>query len=269
MSDLGEISAEVIGAIDRLDRVLGRFRELDRARLAVIQAEMERDPKLRQEAALLARARVLIQQAGNSAAAARRAGGDWLAQHGSADSGGSGAWQAIGATPSTGPAGADGRAAFGSTVAQAAWVEGVHIPGGRVYFSAAEPGMRESAAALPPFPNEYVFAAHGRSDRVSVNGGELTAAEIAELIRADEGWNGRQVRLFACNTGRGENSIAADLATRLGVRVTAPDDFAWLAADGRFGVAPIRKTIVNGAVVELPDCGNRGSWRVFDPTPGA
>ena len=269
MSDLGEISAELLAALDRLDRVLGRFRELDHARLAPIQAEMERDPRLRQGAALLARARVLVRQAGSGTTAARRAGQDWLAQHGSAEAGGSGAWQESGPTPAPDFTGSGTKAPVGSAVAQAAWVEGTRIPGGRAYFSAAEKQMRETAAALPPFPNEYVFAAHGRSDGVFVDTSELTAAEIAELIRADDEWKGRQVRLFACNTGRGEAPIAADLATRLGVRVAAPDDFAWIAADGRYGVAPIKTTELNGAVVEVPDCENRGSWRVFDPAPPA
>lgn len=231
MSDLGEISVEVTAALDRLDRVLDRFRELDRTLLAPIQAEMERDPRSRQGAALLARAQVLVRQAGSGTAAARRAGRDWLAQHGSTEVGGSADRQASESTSSPVDFSGDGpKATFDSTVAQAAWVEGTRIPGGMAYFSATEAGMRQGAAALPRFPGEYIFAAHGRNDAVCVDAGQLTAAEIAELIRADGEWNGRQVRLFACNTGRGENPVAADLATQLGVRVTAPDDYAWLGA---------------------------------------
>lgn len=233
MSDLGEISAELTAALDRLDRVLARFSELDRTQLAAIEAEVGRDPRLRPVAALIARARALVRQAGSGTAAARTSGQEWLAQHGSSD----------------------------------ARAGGTRIADGRAYFPATEPEMREATAALPPFPGEYTFAAHGNSNGVYIDAGELNAVGVAELIQADEGWGRRPVRLFACNTGRGENPLAAELASLLGVSVTAPDDFAWLGADGRFGVAPVKATIVNGAVVEVPDCENKGTWRVFDPGP--
>jgi hypothetical protein len=234
VSDLGEISAELMSALDRLDSVLQRFGEVDRTRLAPIEVEVAKDPRLRPTVALIARARALVRQARSGTVAARRAGQDWLSQHGAA---------------------------------QAAWVEGSDIAGGRAYFAADESGMREATAALPSFPGEYTFVAHGSSDGVYIGATELTATAVAELIRSDEKWNNHPVRLFACNTGRGENPIAAELASLLGVSVTAPDDFAWLGADGRFGVAPVKSASVNGVVVEVPDCANKGRWRVFDPAP--
>ncbi len=263
MSDLGEISAELSAALDRLDRVLDRFHEIDRLHIAAIQDQVARDPKLRHVGALIARARSCIRQAGNGVVAARRAGGDWLAQHGSPDAGRSSAGQSM---PVHGEGLDVGSSGLGHSAAvDAAWAERLRTPGGMAFFPATEPELRLVAGTLPSFPGEYTFDAHGSSYAVEFDGNALTAAEVAELIRADERWGHRPVRLFSCNTGRGENPIAAELAAELGVRVIAPDDVVWSDADGWVGVAPVKKTKVEGVVVEIPDCERAGSWRVFEP----
>jgi hypothetical protein len=268
MSDLGEISSELTAALDRLDRVLGRFLQLDRETLAPLQAEATRDPRLRQVAALIARARGLVRQAGDGTLAARGAGADWLAQHGAADAGGSGAWHAFDGGHGGERSGSPGPGS-GSPAVEAAWAERLRTPGGMAYYPSSDFGLRAAAATLPPFSGEYTFDAHGRGDCVEFGRREMSAGEIAELIRADNRWGGRPVRLFSCNTGRGESPVAAELAKVLGVRVVAPDDLAWSAADGWTGVAPVKQMKVNGVVVEVPDRDHEGAWRVFDPPAGA
>lgn len=263
MSDLGEISSELAAALDRLERVLGRFLRLDRETLTPLQAEAARDPGLRQAAALIARARDLVRRAGEGALAAREAGADWLAQHGAVEAGGSGAWHASAAEQREWDRSSG--SGFASPAVEAVWAERLQTRGGVAYYPSGELDMRTAAAKVPPFKGEYTFDAHGRSDCVEFGRREIGAGEIAELIRADDRWAGRPVRLFSCNTGRGENPIAAELAEALGVRVVAPDDLVWSAADGWTGVAPIKQRLVDGVVVEGPDYDREGAWRVFDP----
>lgn len=232
MSDLGEISAELNAALDRLERTLTRFGELDRRQLAQIRAEVARRPDAKQAVALIDRARNQIRQAREGTAAARRAGEAWLAQHGSDQAGSS---------------------------------SGFDTPGGRAYYPPTEHELRAAAATLPEFPGEYTFDAHGDAEHVFVGEEVLSAAEVAELIAADERWRRRPVRLFSCHTGRGEEPIAQELARLLGVKVTAPNGIAWSSADKRYGVAPIEVKTVQGAVVEVPNFEREGEWREFFP----
>ena len=232
MSDLGEISAELSEVLGRLERVLAQFGALDRNALAPIQAEVSRHPEGRQAAALIERARSMLRQAAEGAIGARRAGEDWLSQHGSVQAGRS---------------------------------SGFETPGGRAYFPPTEPDLREAPAVLPAFPGEYTFDAHGSSEHVFIGEETLSAPEVAELIESDEKWGGRPIRLFSCDTGLGESPIAAEIAKLLGVKVTAPEGSAWSSADGRHGVFPIEVKVVNGAVVEVPNYEAEGTWREFYP----
>lgn len=232
MSDLGEISAELNEALDRLERTLTRFGELDRRQLASVRAEVAQRPDARQVVALIDRARSQIRQAREGAAAARRAGEAWLARHGSDQTGSS---------------------------------PGFETAGGRAYYPPSEQEHRAAAAALPPFSGEYTLDAHGSTEHVFIAEEALSAAEVAELISADERWAQQPVRLFSCNTGRGDAPIAQELAKLLGVRVTAPDGIAWSSADGRFGVAPVEVKTVQGVVVEVANFEREGCWREFHP----
>lgn len=253
MSDLGEISAELSEALTRLERVLARFSDLDRNRLASIQAELGRRPDGRQAAAFIARARGLLRQAGEGTLAARRAGEGWLSQHGSDQGGGSGGQEFQAGSRSPG---------FES---QSSFSTGFETLGGRAYFRPEEREHRISAKVLPAFPGEYTLDAHGASQGVLIDGQWRSASEVAALIEADPRWGGRPVRLFVCETGLGEAPIAQEIANILGVPVTAPVGIAWSSSEGDYGVYPVRVTIVNGVVVERADEDVEGIWRVFHP----
>lgn len=232
MSDLGEISAELSEALGRLERLLANLTELDRSSLAPLQAELSRRPDGRQAAALIGRARGLLRQASEGTVAARRAGSDWLAQHGSGHAGHS---------------------------------SGFEISGGRAYLPVQEREHRAAAAALPEFPGEYTFVAHGNSEHVYIGDDPLSVAGVAELIESDPGWDHKPVRLFSCETGRGSAPFAQELAKLLGTKVTAPDGIAWFSADGRHGVFPIEVRVVGGEVVEVWNEEAEGRWREFYP----
>jgi hypothetical protein len=231
VSELGQISAELNAALGRLAAAANRFGELDRNQLAPLQAELARSPQGQSAAALIGRARELVRQAEAGVRLARAAGAGWLAEHGSGEAGGGG--------------------------------EGVRTQSGRAYFDAGETATRESVSAVPRFDGEYTFAAHGSSDSVWVGDSEAGVAELAELVRADPEWGGRPVRLLACHTGRGEHPIAAQLAEHLGVAVTAPDELAWVTADGGIEIAAAKTVVVDGSEFQLPDPACPGQWRVF------
>lgn len=232
MSDLGEISAELSETLGRLERVLARCAALDRDALAPLQAEISRHPDGRHAAALIDRARGQLRQAAEGTVAARRAGEAWQSQHGSTQAGRS---------------------------------NGFDTAGGRAYFPSTEPEMQKAASALPEFPGEYTFDAHGSSEHVFIGEETLSAPAVAELIEGDPRWAGRPVRLFSCDTGRGKAPIAQKLANILKVKVTAPEGRAWSSADGRHGVYPIEVKLVQGVVVEVPNYGAEGNWREFEP----
>jgi hypothetical protein len=232
VSELGEISVALNEALGRLERLLANLSELDRGSLAPLQAELSRRPDGRQAAALIDRARQLLRQASEGTEAARGAGREWLAQHGSSQA---------------------GRAA------------GFEISGGRAYLPVQEREHRTVAAALPAFTAEYTFVAHGDAEHVFIGDEPLSAAEVAELIRSDGNWDRKPVRLFSCETGRGDRPFAQELAKILGVRVTAPDGIAWAAADGRYGIYPVEVRIVGGEVVEVCNESVEGRWREFYP----
>lgn len=209
-----------------------RFGELDRGQIEPIRAEVGRHPDGKQVAALIDRARGQLRQAQEGAIAARRAGEAWLAHHGS-DQGGSSS--------------------------------GFEIAGGRAYLDASETSNRTAASALPAFPGEYTFVVHGSSEHVFVGGESLSAADVADLVKADPNWDGRPIRLFSCETGQGQEPIARELAKILGVKVTAPDEIVWIWPDGSYGIHPVETKLIGGEVLELPNMNQEGRWREFNP----
>jgi hypothetical protein len=155
---------------------------------------------------------------------------------------------------------------FSSDKVESCWSSGLETSGGRAYYDESENGheMRGMASLLAPFPGEYTVDMHGSTAHVSVGGTQLDASELAELIRADQAWQGQPVRLFSCDTGKGSDPIAARLAHELGVQVTAPDALAYSNAMGESWVAAAWKDKDLGElVVRVP--GKPGHWRTFDP----
>lgn len=164
------------------------------------------------------------------------------------------------------PAGGAGSApTFSSDRAQSSWAQGFTTPAGRAYFPPGEGAMRDLAAALKPFEGEYTVDAHGSPTSVSVGGTELNAPKLAELVQADPGWRGRPVRLFSCNTGQGEQPIAADLAAELNVKVTAPEDLVWSNSKGESWVGPYEWKMVGGTMQRVPGLPRADGWKIFKP----
>lgn len=119
-------------------------------------------------------------------------------------------------------------------------------------------------------PNVYTVAGHGNpgivEDSRSGKIDRLLPWQLAKIIRDDKNWKGKPITLGACNTGRkwpdgyggkNWNEFAQDLATELGVDVTAPKDFSWYDSQkGMLGSSGPNKA---------PDKGSIGTWVTFSP----
>lgn len=79
----------------------------------------------------------------------------------------------------------------------------------------------------------------------------FTAAEFAELLKSNKKYNGEDLKLLSCSTGKGDNSFAQQLSKELGIRVKAPDDDVYYAVEE--GVAFVGASY-----------GNTGKWRIFE-----
>ena len=120
-------------------------------------------------------------------------------------------------------------------------------------------GDRLAQASQWVKPQQGVFdvVVHGSEDSFHVlhNGSwvEIDQRSLATFI-GKNGWNGEPVRLISCSSGASSTGVAQNLANKLGVEVTAPNNTVWIHPNGMLTVGP-------SATV------NSGSWNVF--TPGA
>ncbi|TDB85761.1 ADP-ribosyltransferase, partial [Actinomadura sp. 7K534] len=134
-------------------------------------------------------------------------------------------------------------------------------PAGRSFHDPADPAMRDLARRVPADPQRFTVDGHGDADGLRLPGGRrLNADELADLIRNDPNWNGREVLLLSCRTGDGD--FAARLAQRLGVPVTAPSGLAWTDADGNV-YASSGRTSPDGQT--RPGWPPDGTWRTSAP----
>jgi len=105
--------------------------------------------------------------------------------------------------------------------------------------------------------------AHGNSNMIemNINGNRILADSrtAANIIQHSAEYNGQNIRLLSCSTGSTENGFAQNLANKLNVKVTAPNDLLWARPDGSTFIAP---KLPNG----MPDLSNLG--RLVDFFPG-
>jgi hypothetical protein len=196
----------------------------------------------------------------DAAAVMRRAARETEEADGEAKS----AFEVLGTDDPGGPPSSE--AGFSSPEVAGAWKVGIDTRAGRAYYAAEETEMRAFARALPPFSGEYTVDMHGAADRVMVGETSFDASQLSELVRADHNWNNQPVRLFACETGRGDQPIAQGLADRLGVEVTAPTELVWSNHAGDYFVAPGTWRTIGGTKVMLPGPPpDGGGWRTLGP----
>ena len=145
---------------------------------------------------------------------------------------------------------------------------------GSAFFAESDKDMRTDAGKVPRCftedgLEEYVLDLHGMPHEVYVDDDPLSAASFATVIEQTPWARTRQpIRLLSCFTGLVEDGFAQQLADRLGVQVTAPDDFAWnvpgeeepLSTEAWEHYDFVSNEWISGPV--LPPT---GTWRVFHP----
>jgi hypothetical protein len=134
---------------------------------------------------------------------------------------------------------------------------------GEAFYGVDDIDMRRVALSLPPEQGKFTADLHGNAESVNVGGRSLTAHDLASFLESDNSdWSGEPIRLFSCNTGRGEDPFAQKLADRLGVPVTAPTELAWSDIAGNSWSATKTKNAKGDWVSTWPP---DGEWVTFNP----
>ncbi|HET6478922.1 MAG TPA: hypothetical protein VFG35_02615, partial [Actinoplanes sp.] len=126
-----------------------------------------------------------------------------------------------------------------------------------------------AAAALLGHPDRYHVVGHGRTDHLEAGGRQLSAADLAREIRADDRWQGRPVVLASCWTGADpRDGFATELARALpGTKVVAPDGVAWTTSSGYLLVTPDDHSGLGGLPALGPDAAGTGRFWQFETAP--
>lgn len=116
----------------------------------------------------------------------------------------------------------------------------------------------------------YGVEGHGTPKQMYFkNGKVLTARELARWIRNDPRYEpGVTVYLLACETGKGRNSFAQELADVLQTEVFAPTEKLWIQRDRGYSVNPAdsAKLAAGGSVVSAAtDADLPGLMKPFHP----
>jgi hypothetical protein len=124
--------------------------------------------------------------------------------------------------------------------------------------------MRELARRVPPDPDRYVLDGFGTPAGMRAGDSELRVGDIADIVRNDPAWDGRELVLLSGGAARGGAAFAADLARDLGVPVVAAKGLVWSDGRGRvfFARAADQPLTEGGQGPTWPP--DRG-WRTFHP----
>ena len=94
----------------------------------------------------------------------------------------------------------------------------------------------------------------------------ISAGDLGTMLENDPNYHREPVRLFSCETGQGTDPYAQELADRLGVDVSAPDQLAWADMTGSTFVTSMKGQDIYGR--PIPNLPPDGQWRVFHPRKG-
>jgi uncharacterized protein RhaS with RHS repeats len=125
--------------------------------------------------------------------------------------------------------------------------------------------IRTYAEIVPRSKNTFVVGAHGTpSSLENENGRRIEPDNLAEMIKNHSAYReGMSVTLYSCNTGKGDNPYAQQLADAMGpgAIVNAPNDYLWMYSSGRDPViAPYKES---GNEKKGPDRKQEGEMVTF------
>lgn len=130
-------------------------------------------------------------------------------------------------------------------------------PGGTVLMPSSE-RFAQYSVNVKPIPGKHDVVVHGsptdfgRTPLAWKNGENFDHRVVARLIQNDPTYPGGDIRLLSCSTGQLPDGAAQNLANKMGVNVTAPDDLLWLRSNGRMSIGPNPYS-------------TSGSWQDFTP----
>jgi RHS repeat-associated protein len=107
---------------------------------------------------------------------------------------------------------------------------------------------------IKPQKGRYSVGGHGNRkememvDPITKKKKKISAAELAEIIKEDQNWNGQPIIIFSCNVGRDEYGFTQQLAWILGVVVSGPKGF-WSPLQSPDGRGMVGDTQRNGIPV--------------------
>jgi RHS repeat-associated protein len=119
-----------------------------------------------------------------------------------------------------------------------------------------------AALNYPDDPTKCIVIAHGSTQSVN----RMNARQLDKLL-TQSGCKKEPVRIDACRTGQGDNSIAEQLSRIRGVTVVAPTELTWTTPWGGNFSSPYppmsedRDSFLN----TVPNFTRPGDWRQFDP----
>ncbi|SNQ46529.1 conserved hypothetical protein [Frankia canadensis] len=142
------------------------------------------------------------------------------------------------------------------------WKDSQPTTDGRAFYEKNDDKMWWYAHTAEPSPGRYTADLHGSPQGFRVGHHNLDATHLAALIRKDDTWQGRPVRLMSCETGQGDDPIAQKLADELGVSVTAPTELAFSGSDGRVYTTSEYEDEHGNLVQTIP---YDGVWLEFEP----
>ncbi len=114
----------------------------------------------------------------------------------------------------------------------------VAVPGAIQYGDKNDLFLTHSSKATQP-DGVLDIAIHGNSTSVEIGKFNFDHRVLANLIKRNPQFSGQSIRLLSCNTGALPNGFAKNLANKLGVQVTAPNNFIWAWPNGKLGVYPM------------------------------
>ena len=125
----------------------------------------------------------------------------------------------------------------------------------------SDSGMYRSALMSESISGSTLIVGH--SNGQTLNG--MNSGTVADLISNSGAWQKNMpIVIDACNAGRDLNGIGSQIASRLGVYLTAPTYFTWnytlgLIGGGTIGTGSYEKVIGQA----IPNILNQMPWRTF------
>ncbi len=133
--------------------------------------------------------------------------------------------------------------------------ESIATPGG-VQFGPDGDAFLTNASRATPIPGTLDVAVHGSPLDVQIGENVVNHRVLAQLIENSPEIGGQPVRLLSCETGCLPEGFAQNLANKLGVPVSAPNDIIWAWPNGELSIGPDEFTNSGSFVTFVPG-GNR------------